>query len=333
MPQYAAAAGLPAQGMLWFFADIDEEMIWPSEPGHAQSRVMYWPDSTVGTRPCDPPETLPEVDHPAHQRETPPSYRGPRPRVYPRWSLTGHLADVWDIDDVPHEPGAYEAVAHANDKARDQIVGTPPDRPSNAMSPFVEVEEQLEGGGIKRTYEYQPDRAGPQFPQTGHFAKKIADAFGATVQAQLALGGPPPGRDDASRADAAAKFQALQDAQRAASELADAVREADDLAPLGAAEQTIFDSVMADHVVAGLLGVYPNRVLRKALFGVAQDGFERPALITDIPAGLWEVVRDVVLPSHENAHHYLMAPAQPAPIQPLVAGFALLNLTATARWA
>ena len=302
MPRSEATSALPEHGTMWFFADINEEMIWNAEPDNGTSRVLYHPDAVAGIAPHPATANLPQVDHPINSLETLVTYRGPRPRVYPRWPVSGHLSGTWDIDNVPYEPGAFEAVDAAIVAERAPLVGQT-QKPDSKFSPFKNVQEDLGEGRIRRSHAYVPDIAGARFPHTGGLALRTAQAFADAIEGQSEM----LGRYSRNNAEDQNRRARLDAALPAVKDLTAKLRDVDPVAPLDPAALDAFDKVVRDLLGAHLFAVYPDKELRRAVITLVRDAFETPALLQNTPEGLLDVVRDVVLPAHENAHHYLLA--------------------------
>ena len=176
MPDLGAAQTLPRHGTMWFFADIDEEMCW--ERGDGSSRILYHPDSTAGLPHRAAPDTLPQVDHPLREMKAVSRYRGMRPTVYPRWPVTGHIATVWDVDELAegmtYGNGYVEAMSAQAARARADIMGPTVQRPrGSGFGPFGDLGTPVE--------KYDPNG----FPYCGALAKGFVAHLDDGVNRQI----------------------------------------------------------------------------------------------------------------------------------------------------
>jgi hypothetical protein len=84
---------LPDAGVLYFFARIDEEMIWGEGNPQDDCRVLFAP---LGTRELQPPVDLPEVQFGLSGPVVDFKLPGDRPiQLYPRWPVTFHRINSW----------------------------------------------------------------------------------------------------------------------------------------------------------------------------------------------------------------------------------------------
>lgn len=178
MPRVDTLHGLPETGMLWFFADIDEELDWPVGPDQSPTRVLYHPKSTRELPMRQVPANLPEVAHKPGEMTAHPVYlRSSAFPVYPRWPVSGHLSLTWDQDEFPEGAGwgsGYEeALAARMEAERAAILGPKPDdKPSKAVPFRFEQDDK----GISRPV-YEPNQEHGTFPYN--------HALGAEVMMQV----------------------------------------------------------------------------------------------------------------------------------------------------
>jgi Domain of unknown function (DUF1963) len=116
---------LPQSGVLYFFARIDEDMIWGEGDPQDDCRVLYEP---LGTRELPPPVDLPEVmfglSGPVVDFKLPDD---PPVQLYPRWPVTLHSIKSWpDRSATPYLEKDYQkAVRRARAAEVVRVLGLP----------------------------------------------------------------------------------------------------------------------------------------------------------------------------------------------------------------
>jgi len=123
---------LPDAGVLYFFARIDEEMIWGEGNPQDDCRVLFAP---LGTRELQPPVDLPEVQFglsgPVVDFKLP---GDPPVQVYPRWPVTFHRINSWPDKSAIGETLSVEyhrAVRRARAAEVVRVLGLPVKTASN----------------------------------------------------------------------------------------------------------------------------------------------------------------------------------------------------------
>lgn len=93
---------LPTQGMLFFFAMVDEEMVWDGDPAE-YSRVLFDPSPVRAGTVAMPPPNLPAIE--GGYTDLTKSWVLPgeaHATIYPRWPVLAHAISSWpDAGGVP----------------------------------------------------------------------------------------------------------------------------------------------------------------------------------------------------------------------------------------
>jgi uncharacterized protein YwqG len=103
------APTLPKSGLLFFFADMVEEMLWNDNGGpFVTTRVIF---ADQGGSECSPPDDIPEILHGFGERAG--GYKTGI-SVYPQAGLESHVIDTFGgIDPFPSSSDTYAAAARA----------------------------------------------------------------------------------------------------------------------------------------------------------------------------------------------------------------------------
>lgn len=100
LPRVKGGDAMPEDGLLLFFAYIDEDMFWHEVEGSAQ--VKYVPAQDIPKNPAQLPEELADI------------FGKPGHRTYPRWPITPHLTQSFCWSD--RDPKGSHKVATAAQK-------------------------------------------------------------------------------------------------------------------------------------------------------------------------------------------------------------------------
>lgn len=95
MPKIGSKACLPETGFLYFFADINEDMLWEDFGVKNFTRVIYSSENVGNLLERALPESLPEINHETYKSSGQFSLIGQR--KYPKWPLIPHVVDVFKI--------------------------------------------------------------------------------------------------------------------------------------------------------------------------------------------------------------------------------------------
>lgn len=121
---------LPTSGVLFFFARIDEEMIWGEGDPKDDCRVLFAPQSGPGESkvPVDLPEVMFGFSGPVVDFKLP---EEPPVQLYPRWPVTFHKIESWpDGSALPVRLGpdykTYQtAIREARSSEERRVAGPP----------------------------------------------------------------------------------------------------------------------------------------------------------------------------------------------------------------
>lgn len=197
---------LPKSGVLFFFARVDEEMLWgdDGEPAHDYCRVLFAP--TIADRPGDPPEDLPAIMGGGFGSAFA-DFRlpdEPPVRLYHEWQVEFHPIHSWPdasalewIEDpaLRRDPAArelahkraqeYQAVVHAAREAQaTRILGWPDKIDPSWGKPLV----------VEKRFPLPTASADRPFPQLWIFIDRLArNLVAETVKREGWWSPPPPG--------------------------------------------------------------------------------------------------------------------------------------------
>ena len=331
MPRIDSETPLPAQGMLWFFADIDEELDWDVGPGMAQARVLYHDRSTAGQPLCAAPANLPEVDHSGksmHSRAW--SFRPARFAVYPRWPLTGHATTTWPLDSLPAGlswDSDYAEARTARMNAELALVrGALPAAPE-AGPGIYQPELTLAADGItqRKTGKtlYCPDAYGPLFPYHNAMGAEVLLAFHHKLRAKLTdaegtLRWTPAEIEKQKQRgkDVEHLLARLQRAEQEATRCRDRMAQFTDLYDrLAAASATSaltddhqrrFDALLRGILDEPELKFEGANAVGRGLQRIVQRSFDAPELLDPLPDAFVATLNRSFLLAADTTHHFLM---------------------------
>lgn len=256
----AKRGNLPGEGLLQFFARIDEEMVWQFDENEADHcRVLY---SSATGAPTPAPADLPPIggDH-AWSREL--RLPGePHQTAYPLWPLAFAAIETWP-QDGPSGPlqyhernnGARAAEVKAYREQADALRVEQIERATGI--PLRELPRPYWGYDLNRGDLNLPKQSadGRPFPQAWIFCDRIARAIATAIEQEL---NPPYPLRHAPSADSLAALTAQRNAAAAWCRRAEAARLD---APV--------DTASAREFVQWLLTIAkdPRREVRAALSG------------------------------------------------------------------
>ena len=309
----------PDTGMLWFFADIDEEMCWRPEPENGQTQVIYHPVSTRDLQMADVPDTLPELDHPHGQMVSQQwGFRGPSFRVYPRWPVTGHISGVWAFSDVPPEgvtdaQGYFAAQKEAWAQEREAVLG-PAQKDDPVTLPVLDVRKEKRTAQNGKPYThtetvYLPQAAGGHFPYTVRLGQAITAHFMHKVEADLPSYRQrveaEKERNGTASPTTLSLFEGLDRADQQGGSLRAALAALDPEADFPAHLQPDFDALMSALAAQDFGAIHWNNVVNAALSRVVAQGVSQPERLAKIPQSIVDSTTRVTHPSHVYTNHYL----------------------------
>lgn len=319
MPRIDVDPNLPLTGMLWFFADINEEMDWSHGPSSPESCVLYAPVSTKDAPMRSAPENLPQVDHRARELSSNLwAFRGPRRTVYPRWPLTGHAAQTWPLEEVPagvsRRSNYLDARASHMEKVQQALQGEKPEPVTVEGQIIATTRQRAEDDMGKATVvtetHYRPDALGDRFPYIAAMAVDVLAALGHAVGAQLESDeghlryrkatDRGPDRDVTDRLPGFR--QAVEDI-KALSARIDALPPD---APLGAADLQLFDDMIRNYACDTLFRVRGSGVIDRGWTCFFHRSINDPALRAKVPALKMQQLSAGHAPANSAAAHYLM---------------------------
>lgn len=322
MPRLSGQADLPQNGMLWFFADIGEDMDWMGGEDQQYSRVLYHPESTKGLPERAAPATLPYVDHRYGSLDPNPiGFRAPPKKVYPKWPVSGHVSGAWEFSDTRPEGvvdhiGYSTAQEAAKTAERAQILGPKVEDIDDVPHVIItRKEDRTRPDGTSmtvRSTEYDPTNLGGHFPYVTRLGvhvlewmshKMSYDLSSAQRSADLAQSrGGEPRPFDAQRIEAITPMLDRITALLAQLDGLDAQ------APLGAQAQTEFDAVLTACLDAPAVKSYVSEAISGGVIALVAEGITQPDLLADVPDPLIQRLHRTVLPSHHYTHHYFLGP-------------------------
>ena len=110
LPRVKEGDAMPEDGLLLFFAYIDEDMFWHEVEGSAQ--VKYVPAQDIPKNPAQLPAELADI------------FRKPGHRTYPRWPITPHLAQSFCWSDRDPK-GSHKVATSAQKEAISKFLPEP----------------------------------------------------------------------------------------------------------------------------------------------------------------------------------------------------------------
>ena len=142
LPRVNGGDAMPEDGLLLFFAYVDEEMIWDEDDGSAQ--VKYVPAQDIPKNPAQLPAELADIfGKPGHQ-------------TYPNWPITPHLTESFCWND--RDPrGSHEIASAAQEKAISKFL---PEPSQTKPTPLLEQSfaRDAETGDVLTDSEGKPEK-------------------------------------------------------------------------------------------------------------------------------------------------------------------------------
>ena len=322
LPQLNEGARLPTKGTLWFFADIDEEVVWDDGPDTTHSRVLFWPESVVGLPAAPVPDNLPEVDHSCGEMTGMcNNYRPPKFSVYPRWPVTAHETLAWEFsdsypEDVTDRP-AYDVVLQGRKShERWKIVGDPKKHSLHFGAISHELlEERSNPHGRRFSFRkrvYAPHKWGGTFPYSTRLCMAVLDGMmnhaKAKVQsAELHIDWAKQ-RDEKPRQEELADLEKFSPFVVSVKEYKNRLDVQDPESPLSVSQQKKFDEWMKLCFCRDDLFESGDTFVGDAVVDLVALAVTMPTVLDPIPATLVAHVADIVLPEHEHAEHFILGP-------------------------
>ncbi|SMX46087.1 DUF1963 domain-containing protein [Actibacterium lipolyticum] len=159
LPRVKGGEAMPEDGLLLFFANISEEMLWEDEAGSAQ--VVYVPDPVIPDTPAALPARLADISG------------EPGRRSYPLWPVVPHATEsfFWDYG-MPQT--MHNLAQSAQDAALAPFLPPPSHSKRNPLfqeiylrDPETGVHLKDEAGNLKRQFLLNPELLEAGFPFCG----------------------------------------------------------------------------------------------------------------------------------------------------------------------
>ncbi|SDE21702.1 DUF1963 domain-containing protein [Rhodospira trueperi] len=192
MPSVPTDTPLPPDGLLLFFGDIDEEMLWMDDEPGDRTRVLYVPAPQRVAEKQAVPDDMPDIGH-AYQK-----MGGGHARVgvktYPAWPVTGHAIRSFpvdpsgrsaDLETLALEMFAAELKAHLPPPSKDfskQIVGA--ERVMDEET--ADWARDAEGNVVRKPHLNAPFAEDDAFPWCGAVMSEFATALETECASKIA---------------------------------------------------------------------------------------------------------------------------------------------------
>ena len=298
---------LPPDGLLLFFAGIDEEMLPEESRAHA---VIHVPAAAVPDTPRPPPDDLPEIGHDKTGRSPGwPPFR----REYPCWPVVP--APVTDFAVETDAPSSHPlVVAAAIARLHDQIAARLPRARRDRPAPLVETRSATDPGGTSRPHRLlRIDRLGAGWLRSWAIVAALVQALAdqarakdEQTEADLRHAATPERREKAQAAHAQARAFAAEVAG-----LADVatLAAADD--PLEAPPAAVTAALEAWMIEAE--ADWPGRIeaaLDAAFEAVARGAAADLCLRHALTPRVWRRMLRRLCPAVEGSHHMMLGATQ-----------------------
>lgn len=315
VPATGMNPALPHDGLLLFFADVDEEMSLCFEGNEdiGATRVIYVPASERASE-CRAPDDLPEIGHSDGQM---PSIYGDGRRIYPKWPVTAHLATNYQppsavATDMTSNPDYFAALAKRHEKDLEGVIVQKSSSQSKSLSLVAtEFERDDDGKVTLRRQVFRPENAGAGFPFAGVVIAEIL----ASLRIQA--------RNMQLKAEESRHY-AVKDPsrqERALAEVVDATAFKAEVEALAAATRNLLPltSLTPDHcglfighlaTLAAQRGHQVESGLCDAFMKVAQRSVTEPALRDILSDEVMASLEHRLAPRIGQSQHFLMGTAQ-----------------------
>ncbi len=322
MPQLESGPRLPEKGTLWFFADIDEELVWIDNPENYHSAVLYWPESVSGVLATDAPENLPEVNHVNNSMTRYSSSRRiPGFSVYSKWPVTGHKTLAWEtFETKPKSVDNYlvyrKMKAEKTEALKQEICGAPaqsdPDKYAISEPIVDENASEQDRSFSRRERRYNPALWGYMFPYNNNLALKVVQIMlddivrryeSASRSIEYARKNErPPQEHDIQEIEAFGLWIVKLD------ELIASLKNKNPKSPLDHNDQKQIDWLMKECFNLSRLTPSAETYVYYAVVDLVAEAIFDPELLSQVPKEILELVHPTTLPSHKTAEHFLLGP-------------------------
>ncbi|NOR62536.1 MAG: DUF1963 domain-containing protein, partial [Rhodobacteraceae bacterium] len=184
MPKLPSGPQLPKNGTLFFFADINEEMLWEDAPGES-TKVLYTTQETRNLKAAPQPDALPYIGHELKQMSG--GYNNNTLKTYPLWPVDPHIIQTYEIEaarNVPPNSTGYSAAV--SERQTKQIAACLPIDGAPYAPKLISVErlsdaameDEIKAGQrtVPRTV-FSPEKFGSMFPYSRHVANFVLGVF------------------------------------------------------------------------------------------------------------------------------------------------------------
>ena len=320
LPTLNGASPLPRDGRLLFFADLDEERLWPGsldEQRGAATRVIYVPKSEETPEERDPPEDMPDVDHPFGELTGPFADKGRK--GFPKWPVSAHPIETYDIAEKPRDdrrsnPDFYQKAAARHYEGISALLPPPPN-PKKRITLLERATIPAAGPGGKplRREVFRAEPLGPAFPWCGlvvsEFVSKLeGDSKRALdrVREELALRGAQA--EDHHRA-------AVTSCERLAEDIAALAAAIGPLEPAAPATPELRETLLA-WIAEMVARRHPQRAnlfvkaLQRAVMTALQRAVADPEIAARLTPEAHRLNAERLTPSPCGAEHLMLGPTQ-----------------------
>ncbi len=184
MPKLPGGPQLPDSGTLFFFADINEEMLWEDAPGES-TKVLYTKEETGTLKAVPLPDTLPYIGHELEQMSG--GYNNNTLKTYPFWPVDPHIIQTYEVEapqNVPaNSPGYFDAVSKQQTEQINAILPVLDTSQSPKLitalrlsNAEIEAHKQAGRRRLSRTV-FTPDKFGGVFPYSRNIASFVLGVF------------------------------------------------------------------------------------------------------------------------------------------------------------
>ncbi len=309
LPRVKDGDAMPEDGLLLFFAYVDEEMIWDEEDGSAQ--VKYVPAQDIPKNPAKLPAELADI------------FGKPGHRTYPRWPITPHLAQSFCWNDRDPK-GSHKVATAAQKEAISKFLPEP-----SQTKPAQLLEERFmrdaETGDVLTDSEGKPkkqltlarDLQKAGFPFCGGTMKRFAKEYHAQLSQMIDeaqrtkqfLETYKPKQDQEKKRQALdAKIAKFSKALSLLDQVSDRLTAFGDLEIVPDREAKFFEKWLEQMVLRKYPAVYTS--LRNVLKSMTQEAATDAKLRVALPQALFDFFDAELRPNPALSQHMMLGHPQ-----------------------
>lgn len=309
MPRVATDTPLPPDGLLLFFGDIDEEMLWCDDEAADRTRVLYVPAPQQVAEKQAVPDDMPDIGHAS--QEIGGGYARAGVKTYPAWPVTGHAVRSFPVDPSGRSPD-LDTMALEMFAAELQAHLPPPSKrfPGKFVGAERVMDEETadwardaEGNVVLKSHLNVPFAEDDAFPWCGAVMSEFATALEVEISSRIRDSGRFSDDLTGSRAsEHQAKLSGLQDRLERIQTFAPVLRSLPDCDR----PDPDLSARVIHWILTELNEQEANAALLDAVKRVAQRAAYEPGLCDALPDTALEVVDHRIRPSVGQSEHVML---------------------------